>query len=138
MALKPAWTNAPVGRMPPIEQAKLWAVRAVLIEQGEAADQYQRMSKFVTKVGGGNPDRHVVKKFFARVDKDPQGWYPGKKAAGVGRPAELSEAAGKKISNSMMAAKRRKLEPSYDLACALCPAAVIRDYLSCTASALCS
>ena len=100
MALKPAWTNAPVGRMPPIEQAKLWAVRAVLIEQGEAADQYQRMSKFVTKVGGGNPDRHVVKKFFARVDKDPQGWYPGKKAAGVGRPAELSEAAGKSCSAS--------------------------------------
>ena len=86
MALKPAWTNAPVGRMPPIEQAKLWAVRAVLIEQGEAADQYQRMSKFVTKVGGGNPDRHVVKKFFARVDKDPQGWYPGKAAAEIARP----------------------------------------------------
>ena len=68
--------------------------------------------------------RHVVKKFFARVDKDPLGWYPGKAAVGVGRPVELTGAAAKKICNSMMAAKHRKLEPSYDLACALCPSAV--------------
>ena len=80
MALKSAWTTAPLGRMAPIEQAKLWAIRAVLVDQGEAADQYQRMSRFVVKVGGGHPDRHVVKKFFARVDKDPLGWYPGKAA----------------------------------------------------------
>ena len=77
------------------------------------------MSRFVVKVGGGHPDRHVVKKFFARVDKDPLGWYPGKAAVGVGRPVELTGAAAKKICNSMMAAKHRKLEPSYDLACAL-------------------
>ena len=124
MALKSAWTTAPLGRMAPIEQAKLWAIRAVLVDQGEAADQYQRMSRLVVKVGGGHPDRHVVKKFFARVDKDPLGWYPGKAAVGVGRPVELTGAAAKKICNSMMAATRRKLEPSYDLACALCPSAV--------------
>ena len=108
MALKSAWTTAPLGRMAPIEQAKLWAVRAVLVDhdQGEAADQYQHMSRFVVKVGGGHPDRHVVKKFFARVDKDPLGWYPGKAAVGVGRPAELTGAAAKKICNSMMVAKR--------------------------------
>ena len=52
MALKSAWTTAPLGRMAPIEQAKLWAIRAVLVDQGEAADQYQRMSRFVVKVGG--------------------------------------------------------------------------------------
>ena len=124
MALKAAWTTAPLGRLAPIEQAKLWAVRATLIELGEAGDQYQRMSGFVVKVGGGNPDRHVVKKFFPRVDKEPMGWYPGKAAAGAGRPVELTGAAAKNICKSMMAAKRRKLEPSYDLACALCPAAV--------------
>ena len=77
-----------------------------MVDQGEAADQYQRMSRFVVKVGGGHPDRHVVKKFFARVDKDPLGWYPGKAAVGVGRPVELTGAAAKKICNSMMAAKR--------------------------------
>ena len=59
MALKSAWTTAPLGRMAPIEQAKLWAVRAVLADQGEVADQYQRMSRFVVKVGGGHPDRHT-------------------------------------------------------------------------------
>ena len=116
MVLKSAWTTAPFGRMAPIEQAKLWAVRAVLVDLGEAADQYQCMSRFVVKVGGGHPDRHVVKKFFA-----PLGWYPGKAAVGVGRPVELTGVAAKKICNSMMAAKHRKLEPSYDLACALCP-----------------
>ena len=54
--------------MGPIEQAKLWAVRAVLIDQGEAADQYQRMFKFVVKVGGGNPDRFTG--FAARMLTD--------------------------------------------------------------------
>ena len=34
---------------------------------------------------------------------------------------ELTGAAAKKTCNSMMAGKRRKLEPSYDLACALSP-----------------
>ena len=71
MALKSAWTTAPLGRMAPIEQAELWAVRAVLVDQGEAADQYQRMSRFVVKAGGGHPDRHVVKKFFCTGRQGP-------------------------------------------------------------------
>ena len=71
MALKTAWTNASRGRMPPLEQAKLWAVREVLIRMGEAADQYKRMSAFVVTADGTHPDRKAVQKFFARVDKDP-------------------------------------------------------------------
>ena len=108
--------------MPAKEQAKLWAVREVLKEMGEKADQYQRMSQFVVTADGGHPDRRAVAKLFARIDKDPAGWYPGKRSDKVGRPREMSEARMRAISKSMMAAKRRKVEPSYDLACALCPA----------------
>ena len=109
--------------MPPIEQAKLWALREVLKEMGEAADQYLRMSRLVITAGGRNPDRKVVAKFFARVDRDPSSWYPGKKGDKIGRPKDMSKAGMRVISQSMMAAKRRKMEPSYDLACALCPGA---------------
>ena len=64
--------------MPAKEQAKLWAVREVLKEMGEKADQYQRMSQFVVTADGGHPDRKGVAKLFARIYKDPAGWYPGK------------------------------------------------------------
>ena len=103
--------------MPPIEQAKLWALREVLKEMGEAADQYLRMSRLVITAGGRNPDRKVVAKFFARVDRDPSSWYPGKKGDKIGRPKDMSKAGMRVISQSMMAAKWRKMEPSYDLAC---------------------
>ena len=91
MALRAAWTEAAHGRMAPIEQAKLWAVREVLRRMGEAGDQYTRMSAFVVAAGGGHPDRKAVQKFFARVDKDPSGWFPGKRADNVGRPREMSK-----------------------------------------------
>ena len=94
--------------MPPIEQAKLWALREVLKEMGEAADQYLRMSRLVITAGGRNPDRKVVAKFFARVDRDPSSWYPGKKGDKIGRPKDMSKAGMRVISQSMMAAKRRK------------------------------
>ena len=95
MALREAWSHAAQGRMPPKEQAKLWAVREVLKQMGEKADQYQRMSQFVVTAGGGHPDRKAVGKFFARIDKDPSGWYPGKRSEKVGRPREMTEAGMK-------------------------------------------
>ena len=35
MALHAKWNDAPQGRLPPKEQAKLWALREVLRKQGE-------------------------------------------------------------------------------------------------------
>ena len=78
--------------MPPKEQAKVWAVREVLKQMGEKADQYQRMSQFVVTADGGHPDRKAGGKFLARIDKDSAGWYPGKRSDKVGRPREMSEA----------------------------------------------
>ena len=53
MALKAAWTHAANGRMPPIEQAKLWALREVLRKQDEDIDQYTWMASQVRVHGGG-------------------------------------------------------------------------------------
>ena len=82
--MKAAWTEAAHGRMAPIEQAKAWAVPEVLRRMGEAGDQYTRMSAFVVTAGGGHPDRKAVQKFFARVDKDPGGWFPGERTDNLG------------------------------------------------------
>ena len=81
MALRTVWTHAAKGRMPPIEQAKLWAFREVLRKQGESPDQYTWMASQVRVQGGGCPDRRRVASFFERVDKDPEGWFPGKRMA---------------------------------------------------------
>ena len=51
MALRAAWTEAPEGQLPAIEQAKLWALREVLCKQGESTTQYAWMSKQVRVMG---------------------------------------------------------------------------------------
>ena len=52
-----AWINGPKGRLAPIEQAKLWALRKVLQKEGGACDQYQWMAMQVTLLGGGGQAR---------------------------------------------------------------------------------
>ena len=69
--------------------------------------------------GGGRPSREAVRQFFTRVDAK-EGWYPGR-APAQGRPKELTSAKRKAIADSMMAAKKRKQEPSYEAALARCP-----------------
>ena len=79
MALAHAWTHEAVGRLAPVEQAKLWALREVLRKQGEEDTQYQWMSTKVKLVGGVHPEREAVRQFFQRVNKDAN-WHPGKSA----------------------------------------------------------
>ena len=43
MALHAKWNDAPQGRLPPKEQAKLWALREVLRKQGEGRLEKSRM-----------------------------------------------------------------------------------------------
>ena len=123
MALKAAWTRAPQGRMPPIEQAKLWALREVLRKQDEATDQYSWMATQVRVQGGGSPDRRVVARFFERVDADSQGWYPGKKSDDVGRPVDMTPAKRRAIALAAQGLKRRRRLPSYETVVAQAPAA---------------
>ena len=64
MALARAWRDAKRGSMAPIEQAKLWALRAILQKQGEDDEQYAWMATQVRVVGGGQPGREAVRQFF--------------------------------------------------------------------------
>ena len=70
-------------------------LREALRKLGEPSDQYQWMSELVEvthdgqALGGSNPRRACVKKFFDRVDelkKSGKPWYPG---------ASLSKLAGR-------------------------------------------
>ena len=127
MALQAKWTHAPQGRLAPKEQAKLWALREVLRKQGEDCQQFEWMATQVQVVGGGHPSRESVRKFFDRVDEEPAGWYPGRSDGKTGRPQELTPLKRKSVANSMMAAKKRGLNPSYELALDLCPKATTND-----------
>ena len=130
MALHSAWTHAPKGRLPPKEQAKLWGLREALRLLGEDDTQYEWMSSKVHVVGElpQNPKRQSVQDFFARVDQDSDGWYPGRAfGASAGRPADMTPGKRKLIATSMMAAKTRGDAPSADLATARCPAATLNE-----------
>ena len=127
MALQAQWTHAPHGRLPPKEQAKLWALREVLRKQGEDCNQFQWMSTQVHVKGGGSPCREAVRRFFERVDEDPAGWYPGRSEGKSGRPQALTPLKRKTVAKSMMAAKKRGLNPSYELALDLCPKATTNE-----------
>ena len=59
MALHAKWNDAPQGRLPPKEQAKLWALREVLRKQGEDCQQYLWMAGQVQVKGGGPPSREA-------------------------------------------------------------------------------
>ena len=99
--------------------------------------KYQWMSELVEvahdgqALGGSNPGRACVKKFFDRVDKlkkSGKPWYPGASLTKrTGRPVELSCHKRMTIANSMMAAKQRGDLPCYDLALARCPAATLNE-----------
>ena len=101
-----AWRSGRVGFLPPVELAKLWALRVVLMKQGEKWDQYQWMGEQVTLVGGGHPSRDAVRRFFGRVDADPD-WHPGKKTHVRGRPPVLTVDKRKRLAASAEALKKR-------------------------------
>ena len=112
MALQAAWTEAPEGRLPASEQAKLWALRKVQSKQGESTTQYDWMSKQVHVMGkggakGDHPGSAAVKNFFDRVDLVGPNWYPGvQQTPRPGRPVEPTSNKRASISRSMMAAKK--------------------------------
>ena len=116
------WLRGLKGRLAPVEQAKLWALRPVMKKQGDDGTNYQWMALQVTLCGGGHPTRQAVAKFFAKVDGDKK-WYPGKRDPGQGRPEQLTKSKRLAIARSAMALKRRKVEPSYGNVIAQCPQA---------------
>ena len=127
MSLKQLWTSAADSRMPLKEQCKLWALREVLRMQGEDDTRYGWMSTKVLLGNGKNPGRNAVRTFFRRVDKAGHAWYPGHYTGKPGRKLALTPHKRRAIATSMMAAKKRGAEPSYDLARALAPIATFNE-----------
>ena len=113
---------ASTGRLPPVEQAKPWALREVLRKRGDDVLQYAWMAGQVKLVGGGHPTRQAMKKCFDRVDTDKE-LYPGRRWPGQGRPLQLTKQTRTIVARSAMALKRRKLEPNYANVVAQCPVA---------------
>ena len=115
MALREAWTSAPLGKLPPKEQAKLWALREVLLKQGEDPTQYEWMAERVNVVvesgeAPQHPSRQAVRQFFLRVDEDKAAWYPGSTTSSLklGRPVEMTPLKRKSLATAMMAAKKKR------------------------------
>ena len=118
--------------MSPLEQMRVVCYRdayraasPVVVENLHA-----RIAPKVQKIGGGSPTRNAIRQLLEQVDADPA-WYPGKAAvlahAGKrsGPEPALSGAKKRCIANSAMAAKEEGLEPTYALAVARCPKAVV-------------
>ena len=99
-----------------MEQAKLWALRTVLRKQCEDDDQFQWMADEVHVVGGGHPTRQSVREFFARVDEDAAGWYPGRATKKTGRPVEMTPLKRKSLLHWLFHVQQR-LSTQYVVVC---------------------
>ena len=95
--------------------------------QGEDDTRYGWMATKVLLGNGKNPGRNAVRTFFRRVDKAGHAWYPGHYTGKPGRKLALTSHKRRAIATSMMAAKKRGAEPSYDLALALAPVATFNE-----------
>ena len=127
MALREAWTRAAEGRMSPSEQCKLWALREVLREQQQSDTQWEWMASRVQVVGGGNPARQSVQEFFQRLDKAGKGWYPGYTGGKRGRKKQMTPGKRSNLAKSMMAGKKRGVNPCYETALVLAPSATLNE-----------
>ena len=118
--------------MSPLEQMRVVCYRDAYREAspGVVENLHARIAPKVQKIGGGSPTRNAIRQLLEQVDADPA-WYPGKAAvlahAGKrsGPEPALSGAKKRCIANSAMAAKEEGLEPTYPLAVARCPKAVL-------------
>jgi hypothetical protein len=116
----------------PLEQMRVVCYRDAYREAspGVVENLHARIAPKVQKIGGGSPTRNAIRQLLEQVDADPA-WYPGKAAvlahAGKrsGPEPALSGAKKRCIANSAMAAKEEGLEPTYALAVARCPKAVV-------------
>jgi len=116
----------------PLEQMRVACYRGAYREAfpGVVENLHARIAPKVQKIGGGSPTRNAIRQLLEQVDADPA-WYPGKAAvlahAGKrsGPEPALSGAKKRCIANSAMAAKEEGLEPTYPLAVARCPKAVL-------------
>ena len=131
--LRKAWKHAPDGYLSPYEQLKacvLYDVLAVMghqlpygLRDGKPNCQWIADRLRVSGKGVKHPTRQSVKDLVDKMRGDPD-WFPGK-TSGVKRgPTPLLTSAKRRaIAKSMMSAKAKGSEPSYNLSLTRCPIA---------------
>jgi hypothetical protein len=122
--LEKLWKSGREGTLCPLEQAKTWGFREAQRARGEE-ENHQDIAQSVVKVGGGRPGRDAVRKFFEKVDADPD-WYPGKRdGERPGPKPALTAQQQNNIAQCAMAHKKTAgLEPTYNTILSKCPGAV--------------
>ena len=131
--LKRAWKDAPDGYLSPYQQMRVCVLYDVLKEIGDKIPYGLRDGKpncqwiadrvQVSGKGVKHPERQSIRDIVDKITNDTD-WFPGKASGKKRGPAPLLTSAKRRaIASSMMAAKARDLEPSYNLALAQCPLA---------------
>lgn len=118
------WVSAKNGHLPPVEQAKLWALTTM-------ADEFQvklpahKITALLTKVGGGHPGQRAVQAWQEVFRGDPE-WYPGKTCdtgASPGPKVQFTPQKKRAVAAAAMAIKRSGREPGVAEVRERCPAA---------------
>ena len=75
--LRDAWLGGCKGHLSALSEARAWALREVWNEAGKPDyGMCTFIAGRITRVGGGHPEGGAVRKFFSKLDADPE-WYPG-------------------------------------------------------------
>ena len=125
--LRKFWLEGKNGAMSPKDQAKAWALREAWKALGKP--NYGMLTficQRIQKVGGGNPGKDALGKFFNKVDEDAD-WFPGKTwfDSEAGRPTILTNTNRSVAARSLMSMKAGGDEPCYAKAVAHNPNALL-------------
>ena len=118
------WVSGKKGRLPPAEQAKLWAI-TMMIDKFDFKLPASKIMSVLKKVGGGCPDERSVQRWQEAFRKDPH-WHPGKTAEVTAKPGPkkaFTEQKKNAVAKAAEAIKRSGKEPTTALVRLRCPTA---------------
>ena len=118
------WISGRTGTLPPVEQAKLWALTTMADKFGTKLT-LENMASVLKKSGGGHPGVEAIRKWKLIFQQDPD-WYPGKTredAATPGPKPVFTAQRKSAVASAAMAEKQAGNEPTVVAVRARCPAA---------------
>jgi hypothetical protein len=124
MAALNCWRQGKKGSLPPVEQAKVWALTHLSQKHGYKISTPD-IAAAVTLVGGGHPERRAIWKYQTIFKADKE-WYPGKHSESAetrGPKRKFTSQMQQATANAAMAIKARRLEPTVDAVKERCPIA---------------
>ena len=124
--LRTAWLDAKDDSLSGKEQAKAWALREMWRDDGKT--DYGMLTYIAGKLkkkGGGSPSGEAVRRFFHKLDADPD-WFPGKaNYDNVGAPSVMTGQQRASMARCAMTMKSEGIEPTYGKVVAACPKAAL-------------